>query len=59
MHPQHKKIYVAIGNEQQDGFKTLEWALKKWKPHPISIVLLHISSNFAEEFVYTPCKLHN
>lgn len=58
---QEKKVYVAVGNEIQDGFKTLEWTLQKWKSHPISITILHISYNITRDFVYTPSEfcLHN
>ncbi|KAK7307266.1 hypothetical protein VNO77_40172 [Canavalia gladiata] len=51
---QREKIYVAVGNDVQDGFKTLNWALKKWNSHPISIVILHVTYNISKEYVYTP-----
>lgn len=53
---QTKKIYVAVGNDPQDGFKTLNWALKKWNSHPISIVILYVTQNISLDYVYTPCK---
>ncbi|KAK7309582.1 hypothetical protein RJT34_06429 [Clitoria ternatea] len=49
-----EKIYVAVGNDAQDGFKTLNWALKKWNSHPISIVILHVTYNVSKDYVYTP-----
>ncbi|XP_065873460.1 putative U-box domain-containing protein 50 [Euphorbia lathyris] len=50
-----EKVYVVVGNDLQDGFKTLDWTLKKWKPYPISILILHITyTNISNDFVYTP-----
>lgn len=49
-----EKVYVAVGNDLQDGFKTLEWTLRKWSSHPISIVILHVTYNISKEYVYTP-----
>jgi len=54
---QTEKIYVAVGNDVQDGLKTLNWALKKWNSHPISIAVLHVTHNSTKDYVYTPCKL--
>ncbi|XP_059435551.1 putative U-box domain-containing protein 50 [Corylus avellana] len=54
MDAEAEKVYVAIGNDLQDGFKTLEWALRKWNSLPISIVILHITYNMSMDFVYTP-----
>lgn len=51
---QRQKIYVAVGNDVQDGFKTLNWALKKWNSHPISIVILHVTHNSPNDYVQTP-----
>ncbi|KAF7829278.1 putative U-box domain-containing protein 50 [Senna tora] len=48
------KIHVAVGNDLQDGIKTLHWALNKWKSHPISIVILHVNHNNSRDYVYTP-----
>ncbi|EXC35473.1 Putative U-box domain-containing protein 50 [Morus notabilis] len=42
MQPQEKAIYVALGNDRDEGFKTLRWTLIKWKFQPISIIILHI-----------------
>lgn len=58
MDAQAEKIYVAIGNDLRDGFKTLEWTLGKWNSRPISIVILHVTYNISADFVYTPCKFH-
>ncbi|KAJ4825334.1 hypothetical protein Tsubulata_002674 [Turnera subulata] len=56
MGTQLEKVFVALGNDLQDGFKTLGWTLKKWKSHPISIVILHVTYNISnsKDFVYTP-----
>ncbi|TXG60079.1 hypothetical protein EZV62_014652 [Acer yangbiense] len=54
---QVEKVYVAVGNDLQDGFKTLDWTLRKWSSTPmnmISIVILHVSYNIYKDFVYTP-----
>lgn len=51
---QAEKIYVAVGDDAQDGFNTLNWALKKWKSYPISIVILHVTHNISKDYVYTP-----
>ncbi|KAK1589326.1 hypothetical protein Q3G72_032771 [Acer saccharum] len=54
---QVEKVYVAVGNDLQDGFKTLDWTLRKWSSTPmnmISIVILHVSYNISNDFVYTP-----
>lgn len=56
MDSQAEKVYVALGNDLQDGFKTLEWTLKKWKSQSISITILHVTFNISKDFVYTPCK---
>eukprot|EP00257_Ricinus_communis_P023674 XP_015583724.1 putative U-box domain-containing protein 50 isoform X1 [Ricinus communis] len=49
-----EKVYVVLGNDLQDGFKTLDWTIKKWKPNPISIVIIHVTYNISKDFVYTP-----
>ncbi|PKI42112.1 putative U-box domain-containing protein 50 [Punica granatum] len=53
-----EKIYVAVGNDLQEGFKTLEWALRKWLPadNPMigGVVLVHVVRNVSNEFVYGP-----
>ncbi|CAK7339639.1 unnamed protein product [Dovyalis caffra] len=55
MDGQVEKVYVALGNDLQDGFKTLDWTLRKWKSSPISIVILHLTcSDISKDFVYTP-----
>lgn len=51
-----EKVYIAVGNDLQEGFKTIDWALKKWNNIPISIVLLHLC-NISQDFVYTPCTI--
>lgn len=50
---QTEKIYVAVGYDVLDGFQTLDWALKKWISHPISIVILHVKYNTSKDYVYT------
>lgn len=58
MEAQVEKVYVAPGNELQDGFKTLAWTLRRWKSQPISIVILHVTYSISgKDYVYTPCKL--
>lgn len=49
-----EKVYVILGNDLQDGFKTLDWTLGKWKLNQISIVILHVTCNISKDFVYTP-----
>ncbi|CAI8595499.1 unnamed protein product [Vicia faba] len=51
---QKEKIYVAISDDARDGFITLNWALKKWNSHPISIVILHVTHSSSKDYVYTP-----
>lgn len=53
-----EKVYVAIGTDPQEGFSTLEWALRKWSSPSISIVILflHAANNTSKDYVYTPCK---
>ncbi|KAL4367087.1 hypothetical protein GQ457_05G014320 [Hibiscus cannabinus] len=48
------KVYVAVGNDIRDGYKTLAWTLRKWSPQPFSVVLLHVTYNISKDFVYTP-----
>ncbi|XP_074308532.1 putative U-box domain-containing protein 50 isoform X1 [Silene latifolia] len=57
----HEKIYVALGNEMQEeeALLTLNWVLKKWASssqshHPISIIILFITTSSSNHFVYTP-----
>lgn len=57
MDNQVEQVYVALGNDLQDGYKTLEWTLKKWNSQPISIIILHVAFNVSKDFVYTPCKI--
>ncbi|XP_030455872.1 putative U-box domain-containing protein 50 isoform X1 [Syzygium oleosum] len=54
MDAEAEKVYVTVGNDLQDNFKTLEWALKKWSSQPIHIVILHVSRNISKEFVHGP-----
>lgn len=54
MEAEVEKVYVAVGNDLQDNFKTLEWALKKWSSQPIHIVILHVSRKISKDFVYGP-----
>ncbi|KAK4263084.1 hypothetical protein QN277_028556 [Acacia crassicarpa] len=51
---QTEKIYVAVSNDLQDGIKTLNWALHKWKSHPISFVILFVNHNTSKDHVHTP-----
>ncbi|KAL6225069.1 hypothetical protein ACLB2K_003921 [Fragaria x ananassa] len=55
MEGQEEKVYVALGNQLQDGIKTLEWTLRKWRFQPISIVILHVTSRVSvRDYVSTP-----
>ena len=56
MDSREKKVCVAVGNEREEGFKTLKWAIQKWKVHPLSIIILHVRNNAAKDTVKTPCK---
>lgn len=58
MDVQLEKVYVAVGSDLQDGFATLEWALRKWDSNSISIVIIHATNSISKDFVYTPCKFH-
>ncbi|KAF8404715.1 hypothetical protein HHK36_009603 [Tetracentron sinense] len=54
MDTQSEKVYVAVGNDSQDGFGILEWALRNWSSHSIiSIVIVHFD-NTSKDFVHTP-----
>ncbi|GAV70071.1 U-box domain-containing protein/Pkinase_Tyr domain-containing protein [Cephalotus follicularis] len=48
------KVYVALGKDLQDGYMTLDWTLKKWSSHPISVVIVHVNDDTSKDFVYTP-----
>ncbi|KAL6222826.1 hypothetical protein ACLB2K_006216 [Fragaria x ananassa] len=55
MEGQEEKVYVAVGNQLQDGIKTLVWTLRKWRFQPISIVILHVTSRVSvRDYVSTP-----
>ncbi|KAL5556568.1 hypothetical protein UlMin_038804 [Ulmus minor] len=54
MDSREKKVCVAIGNEREEGFKTLKWAIQKWKVHPLSIIILHVRNKAAKDTVKTP-----
>ncbi|XP_060969890.1 putative U-box domain-containing protein 50 [Cannabis sativa] len=47
----NKVVYVALGNEREEGFKTLKWTLQRWRFHPLSIIILHI--NITKDIVDT------
>lgn len=49
-----EKVYVAIGNDVQEGLATLEWTLRRWSSSELSIVILHADIN--RDYVYTYCK---
>lgn len=51
MEREAEKVYVAIGNDVQEGLATLEWTLRKWSSSQISIVILHADIN--KDYVYT------
>lgn len=50
-----EKVYVAVGNDVQEGLATLEWTLRKWSSAQLSIVIIHADVN--KDYVYTYCKL--
>ncbi|KAL9251367.1 putative U-box domain-containing protein [Drosera capensis] len=50
----HEKVYVAVGSDVNEGVLTLEWVVKKWGSHPITIVILHVDASNSMEFVHTP-----
>ncbi|XP_044469890.1 putative U-box domain-containing protein 50 isoform X2 [Mangifera indica] len=54
-----EKVYVAVGNDLQDGLKTLAWTLAKFESQPFSIVILYLTYDISRDLVYTPlgCKL--
>ncbi|CAA3025480.1 U-box domain-containing 50 isoform X1 [Olea europaea subsp. europaea] len=54
MEIQPEKVYVAIGRDLYDGLSTLQWALRKWSNHSISIVIIHAANNIRRDYVYTP-----
>ncbi|KAL3527552.1 hypothetical protein ACH5RR_012208 [Cinchona calisaya] len=49
-----ERIYVAIGTDLNDGFATLEWALKNWASDSIKIVILYADNNICRDYVSTP-----
>lgn len=54
MEIQPEKVYVAVGRDLYDGLSTLQWALRKWSNHSISIVIIHAANNISKDYVYTP-----
>lgn len=50
------KVYVAVGSDLRDGFKTLYWTIGKFKSRPFSIVILYLTDDISRNFVYTPRK---
>lgn len=59
MEGQVEKVYVAIGNDLEDGLGTLEWILRKWPPYSLHIVIIYSDNNNMgkDHHVITPCKL--
>ncbi|XP_042516833.1 putative U-box domain-containing protein 50 [Macadamia integrifolia] len=53
MNNQVEKIYIAVGNDLNEGIGTLEWAIKKWSGQTISFVIVHVD-NTSRDFVNTP-----
>lgn len=51
-----EKVYVAVGNDLQDGLKTLAWTLAKFESQPFSIVILYLTYDISRDLVYTPRK---
>ncbi|GLU18203.1 hypothetical protein SLE2022_345160 [Rubroshorea leprosula] len=55
MDTQPEKVYVALGDDPDDGCKVLDWTLKKWNSRPISIVILYVPYNTSkDDLVRTP-----
>ncbi|XP_074378423.1 putative U-box domain-containing protein 50 [Apium graveolens] len=56
MEDQVEKVYVAIGNDLEDGLGTLEWLLRKWPPYSLHIVIIYSDhSNMGKDHhVLTP-----
>ncbi|KAH0745259.1 hypothetical protein KY285_006916 [Solanum tuberosum] len=48
------KVYIAINSDIHDGLLTLQWALKRWNSHSITIVILYASNNICKDYVVTP-----
>ncbi|XP_047336266.1 putative U-box domain-containing protein 50 [Impatiens glandulifera] len=55
MESKPEKIFVAIGDDKQDGFSTLSWVLKKWSnSSSITIVILYSTiPSFKDGFIQT------
>ncbi|CAN4126786.1 unnamed protein product [Withania somnifera] len=54
MNQMENKVYVAINSNIHDGFLTLQWVLKRWNSHSITIVILYASNNICKDYVMTP-----
>lgn len=48
-----EKVYVAVGNDEQEGFNTLQWTFRHWCSQSISLVILHLDTT-SRELVSTP-----
>ncbi|CAN0858300.1 Putative U-box domain-containing protein 50 [Linum grandiflorum] len=50
-----RKVYVAVGNDGEEGLKTLDWTLRKWKSNISTLFILHLPlPDFSTNVVYTP-----
>ncbi|XP_019177364.1 PREDICTED: putative U-box domain-containing protein 50 [Ipomoea nil] len=50
---ENNKVYVAVSEDVDDGFLTLDWALRKWSTQSIVIVILYAANNICKDYVYT------
>ncbi|CAL1377486.1 unnamed protein product [Linum trigynum] len=48
-----KTVYVALGNDLQEGLKTLDWTLRKWSSSISKIVILHLAPDCSNDVVNT------
>ncbi|XP_031115283.1 putative U-box domain-containing protein 50 [Ipomoea triloba] len=51
---ENNKVYVAVSEDVQDGFLTLDWALRKWANQSIVVVILYAVNNICKDYVCTP-----
>ncbi|CAN1836011.1 Putative U-box domain-containing protein 50 [Linum perenne] len=50
-----RKVYVAVGNDEEEGLKTLDWTLGKWKSNISTLFIIQLPlPDFSTDVVYTP-----